>query len=402
VSLADGAIRLESATRGFRLEHERARTLKELVLRRGRRAERRVWALRDVDLMIEPGEAVGMIGRNGAGKTSTLRVLAGIIPLDSGTAECGGTVVSLLELGAGFGPEFSGRENIYLSGALHGLGREAIEARLPAIIEFSELGEFIDAPVKSYSSGMFLRLGFSIVAHLQSDVMLIDEILAVGDEAFQRKCLRRVSERMAEGATLLLVSHDAAAIERVCDRVVVLDEGQVVFDGGVAEGLLHYRAMLGTLEGGGESLRRQTAATRALRIADAELLDPGGLARASFQPGEPARLRVRVEAVADAREPRLAIDLRDQRGNVLFRTETELAAPFPATLAYDIPALALTAGDFDVSIAAYDAAIAAAAPTPDRLLGFSVASHDEAQGMVNLRGTWRREDPPDLRLVEGS
>jgi hypothetical protein len=160
--------------------------------------------------------------------------------------------------------------------------------------------------------------------------------------------------------------------------------------------------MLGTLEGGGESLRRQAAATRSLRVAEAELLDAGGLARHSFQPGDPAQLRVRVEAQAAFSEPHLSIDIRDQRGNVLFKTETELAPPFPATLAYDIPALAFAAGDFDISIAAYDASIAGSAPTPDRLIGFSVASHDEASGAVNLRGTWRREDPPDLRLVEGS
>ena len=164
----------------------------------------RVNALSDVSLHIEPGEAVAFLGRNGAGKTSTLRCLAGIVPLDSGRAECGGTVVSLLDLGAGFGPEFSGRENILLNGALHGFSREQIESRVEDIVEFSELGEFIDVPVKTYSAGMFLRLGFSIAAFLEADVMLIDEVLAVGDEAFQRKCLRRISERMDAGATLVL------------------------------------------------------------------------------------------------------------------------------------------------------------------------------------------------------
>jgi ABC-type polysaccharide/polyol phosphate transport system ATPase subunit len=390
VSAAAGEVILEGATRGFVLEHERSRTLKELLVRRRRGPDRTVWALRDVDLRLAPGEAVGMIGRNGAGKTSTLRVLAGIVPLDFGRAECGGRVVSLLELGAGFGPDFSGRENIYLNGALHGLDQDEIEERIPDIVEFSELGDFIDAPVKSYSSGMFLRLGFSIIAHLDADVMLIDEVLAVGDEAFQRKCLARVSERMEAGTTVLLVSHDAASIERVCDRVVVLDEGRVVFDGGVAEGLLHYRAMLGTLEGSGESLRRRTAAAGALRVGEAVLLDAAGQERRAFRTGEALSLRVRVESAAGAQLPRLAIDFREETGRILFATETAIEGTLPATLTYEVPALPLLAGDFEVSVAAYDGDLSDSVPGPDRLVAFSVASDEGGRGIADLGGTWRR------------
>ena len=158
-------------------------------------------------------------------------MLAGIVPLQSGRAECGGRVATLIELGAGFGREFTGRENILLNGALNGLGRRDIEERLDDIVAFSELGHFVDVPVKTYSSGMLVRLGFAIAAHLDADVMLIDEVLAVGDEAFQRKCLRRINERILAGSTLVLVSHAPAAIERTCSRIVVLDGGRVVYDG---------------------------------------------------------------------------------------------------------------------------------------------------------------------------
>lgn len=247
MSVAPGEIVLERASRSFVIRADRGGTLKELLL--GRRADGPppVQALRDVSLRIAPGETVGIVGRNGAGKSSTLRVLAGIIPLDAGRVECGGQVVSLLELGAGFGRDFSGRENILLNGALHGLRREQIEGRMDAIVEFSELGDFIDVPVKTYSSGMFVRLGFAIAAHLEADVLLIDEVLAVGDEAFQRKCETRIAEQVAAGATLVLVSHDAALVERTCERVVVLDGGSVAFDGPVLDGMGYYHRLMGTV-----------------------------------------------------------------------------------------------------------------------------------------------------------
>jgi ABC-type polysaccharide/polyol phosphate transport system ATPase subunit len=244
-----GELVLEHATRTFSVRADHGRTLKELVLRRRAAGPPPVHALRDVSLHVEPGETLGIVGRNGAGKTSTLRVLAGIVPLDSGLVACGGQVVALLELGAGFGRDFSGRENILLNGALYGLTREEIEARVEDIVAFSELGSFIDVPVKTYSSGMFVRLGFSIAAHLEPDVLLIDEVLAVGDEAFQRKCETRVAEQVEAGATLVLVSHDAALVERTCERVVVLDGGRVVFDGPSHDGMSFYHDLMGTTPG---------------------------------------------------------------------------------------------------------------------------------------------------------
>jgi len=246
-AVGPGEIVLEHASRAFSVRADPGRTLKAALLGRGRsEGPTPVQALDDVTLRIGRGEKVGIVGRNGAGKTSTLRVLAGIVPLDSGSVEVGGRAVALLELGAGFGRDFSGRENIMLNGALHGLTREEIEGRLDDIVAFSELGRFIDVPVRTYSSGMFVRLGFAIAAHMDADVLLIDEVLAVGDEAFQRKCEERIAQRIAAGATLVLVSHDAALIERTCDRTIVLDAGAVVFDGPVGDGMAFYHRAMGT------------------------------------------------------------------------------------------------------------------------------------------------------------
>ncbi|HWH45631.1 MAG TPA: ABC transporter ATP-binding protein [Thermoleophilaceae bacterium] len=382
-----GEIVLARASRSFALDHDRSRTLKELFVRRARSGRDRVHALADVSLTIEPGEAVGMVGRNGAGKTSTLRCLAGIVPLDSGRADCGGNVVSLLELGAGFGPDFSGRENIYLSGALHGFTREEIDARMQSIVEFSELGEFLDVPVRAYSAGMQLRLGFSIVAHLDADVLLIDEILAVGDESFQRKCLKRISDQMARGATLVLVSHDPTAIERICERVVVLDDGRVAFDGPVAEGLLHYHRMLGTEHGSSQAVRPADRRA-ALTVEELELQDSGGRRRHMFRTGEPLAVAVRVAAAVPQERALLALEVRDARGELVFRTDTALGSVDGEVHAgFEVSRLALLGGDYDLAVGAYGQD-APESRLLDRVARFSVAASSDGEGIADLRGSW--------------
>jgi energy-coupling factor transporter ATP-binding protein EcfA2 len=295
-------------------------------------------------------------------------------------------VVALLELGAGFGPEFSGRENIYLNGALHGFGRDEIEAHLDEIVEFSELGDFIDVPVKAYSSGMYLRLGFSIAAFLAADVMLIDEILAVGDEAFQRKCLARISERMEGGATLVLVSHDPSAIERVCRRVVVLDRGRVQFDGDVAQGLLFYHRLLGAEVGGSRSLRPGVRAT--VEVMELELRDAEGRVRHAFRPGEPLSVEMAVASTEPTERAVLALEVRDGRGGRCFRTDTTIGAlAGEVRVRFEVPRLALLGGDYEVVVGAqeHDAPPSGAL---SRVARFSVADTSDGEGITDLRGSW--------------
>ena len=392
-ALRPGEIVLRDATRSFSVRADPARTLKGMLLRRRAGGPAAVPALQGVTLRIEPGETVGMVGRNGAGKTSTLRVLAGIVPLQSGEAACGGRVVSLLELAAGFSRDFSGRENIYLQGALYGMRKAEVQQRIERIIAFSGLGEFIDIPVKTYSSGMFVRLGFSIAAHLDADVLLIDEVLAVGDEAFQRKCLRRISEQIAAGTTVVLVSHDAGSIERVCERVVVLEAGRVLFDGPTAEGLLFYHRLMGDEHGAGVSMRPHQA--RPIGVPDVQLLDGSGRSVSVLRGGEPFCIRVSLKALPGVRRGWLALELRADDGARLYRTTTELGLDSrgAVVMAFDIPSLALLGGDYDLALGA--------APdgenlTLDRTVRFSVVSASVAQGFVDLGGSWRAPAPAEV------
>jgi ABC-type polysaccharide/polyol phosphate transport system ATPase subunit len=212
VTLAVGEIRLRNVTRSYRLLLEHNRTLKETVLRRRRVKSRQIFALLDVDLDVTPGSVLGVVGQNGAGKSTLLTLIAGILPPDRGTVETRGRVVSLLELGAGFHPDFTGRENVYVNASIHGMTRDEVDAKMDDIIAFAELENFIDAPVRTYSTGMYMRLGFAVASSLEPDILLLDEVLAVGDAAFQQKCMGRIAEFQRSDATIVFVSHSAPAV----------------------------------------------------------------------------------------------------------------------------------------------------------------------------------------------
>jgi lipopolysaccharide transport system ATP-binding protein len=199
------------------------------------------WALRDVSFEVKRGEALGIIGHNGAGKSTILKLLSNITTPSAGEITINGRLAALIEVGSGFHPELTGRENVYLSGSILGMRRAEIHRKLESIIDFAGIREFIDTPVKRYSSGMFVRLGFSIAAHLEPDVLLLDEVLAVGDAAFQYKCLNRVDELRDAGKTIIFISHDLNAVERLCDRVLLMERGQIIANGPPAEVIDRYK-----------------------------------------------------------------------------------------------------------------------------------------------------------------
>ncbi|MGI9148513.1 MAG: ABC transporter ATP-binding protein [Chloroflexota bacterium] len=246
-ALAHEAVRVENLSKRYRRYAYRNLTLKGRVFDflRGRRDQFVEFdAVRDVSFAVRNGQMVAIIGRNGSGKSTLLRVLAGIAQPDAGTVTVRGRVSPLLELGAGFSPELTGRRNVYLYGALLGLSRREISAQLPAILAFSEIGEFLDTPVKHYSSGMYLRLAFAVAAHVDPDVLLLDEVLAVGDAAYQEKCLARMREFRRQNKTIVLVTHQAASVQELCDRALLIDRGVLIADGPPDQVLATYHRLL--------------------------------------------------------------------------------------------------------------------------------------------------------------
>jgi ABC-2 type transport system ATP-binding protein len=255
----------------FLLHHKRATSLKERLLLHRQSSSEGFWALREVNLEIGAGQTVGLIGPNGSGKSTLLKVLSGILAPTTGTVAVRGRVASLLELGAGFNGELTGRENVYLNAAILGLSRRETERSFDDIVAFAELEPFIDNQVKHYSSGQYVRLGFAVAVHVSPDILLVDEVLAVGDESFQRKCLNKIAEFQQGGCTILFVTHALDLIPRICSRGVVLDHGRVLHDGDPLEAAERLRSLLGT--GADQSGGAADRADRP-RVAAARLFDP--------------------------------------------------------------------------------------------------------------------------------
>jgi ABC-2 type transport system ATP-binding protein len=255
----------------FLLHHKRATSLKERLLLHRQSSSEGFWALREVNLEIGAGQTVGLIGPNGSGKSTLLKVLSGILAPTTGTVAVRGRVASLLELGAGFNGELTGRENVYLNAAILGLSRRETERSFDDIVAFAELEPFIDNQVKHYSSGQYVRLGFAVAVHVSPDILLVDEVLAVGDESFQRKCLNKIAEFQQGGCTILFVTHALDLIPRICSRGVVLDHGRVLHDGDPLEAAERLRSLLAT--GADQSGGAADHADRP-RVAAARLFDP--------------------------------------------------------------------------------------------------------------------------------
>ena len=396
--MTPGEIHVERVSRRFRVYPHAMRTLKELVVARGRTRGTDVWALRDVSFAVEPGGAIGLVGRNGSGKTTLLRLIAGIIKPTSGRVAVGGRVGALLELGAGFHPDFTGRENVYLNGAILGLSRKTVRRHLDEIVAFAELERFIDLPVRTYSSGMAMRLGFAIAAHLEADVLLLDEVFAVGDEAFQRKCFGRIFEFKQDGGTIAFVSHDAAAVERLCERTVLLREGHVEFDGPTHDAIARYHRMLAGEQDPDERAGglREWGSGEA-RIASVTLLGADGEERAQYLAGEPLAIRIRIIAERPLPAPTLTYEIRGEGGVLVAagaHESRELGWPADAgavVVRFDVERLPLADGRFRLRLGLVGDG-GRLYHQLDEAATFLVYPAGDERGTVRLEGAWSREE----------
>ena len=359
--MTETVISVEGLWKNFRMYHERNRYIKAAMLR-GRRARfDEFWALKDISVDVPDGATIGFIGANGSGKSTFLKCLTGIYKPDRGHVKVHGTVAALLELGAGFSPELTGRENIYLNGSILGMTRSDIKSKMNDIIEFAGLGEFIDSPVKNYSSGMTVRLGFSVAAHVEPRILLIDEVLSVGDQSFQRRSSEKIEEFRREGRTIVVVSHSLGVVEQLCSETVWLEKGSMRMRGPSAEVIAAYT---------GGSYQQHLRATDGLHeqwgTGDAQIMsisitNPSGEEVSMVETDAPLRITLQMNAHTRVEAPIVRVSIDTLQGQHVWASSSQhgqarlRVLDGPATAVIDLPRLPLLDGQYTISAAILDA-----------------------------------------------
>jgi lipopolysaccharide transport system ATP-binding protein len=378
---------------------ERHDSLRDLIPATARRLVRRspaagdlarheFWAVQDLSFNVRPGDAVGIIGPNGAGKSTTLKLLTRLLKPTRGSCRVVGRVGALIEIAAGFHPDLTGRENVYLQGAIMGMRTAEIRSRFDEIVEFSGMSEFLDTPVKRYSSGMNARLGFAIAAHLDPDVMIIDEVLSVGDAAFQAKCVARLKGMVRSGTPLVFVSHNLPAVLELCTRAVVINRGSVQFDGSPAEGVQRYQ-MATFAASSSEQFEGQP-----IRITSVELREGGEPSIGVFRTGGNVLLRISYAATSPVVDPHFRVAVHNSQGTLCFATSTFGRISLGSTVGeggidFDLPKMNLLPGCYMFSVGIYPDNGAAAFDEHNKAYPFSVESDIRDAGIVSLDHVWR-------------
>jgi ABC-type polysaccharide/polyol phosphate transport system ATPase subunit len=347
------AVSVKDVSKLYRIYPRRREILKDTLSFGRRKSGYEFWALKDVNFEVEPGRTLGILGRNGAGKSTLLNVISGLLQPTEGSAEVNGRLAALLQLGAGFNGEFTGRENIILNGLILGISREEMQERFEEIAEFADLGKFMDQPVKTYSSGMKSRLGFAVAVNVDPDVLIVDETLSVGDAIFKQTAMQRMRRLLESGTTVLFVSHSLGMVRNLCDEAILLHNGEMIASGEAGETIDRYQALLSEIEGqrGGQSQQRMEHdedeeefpasgenpelekssslrhGTGEARITGVELIDESGEPAEMVDVGETVTVRVHVRYTQAIRGGRLTIALRNNASLDVFSTETSLEAP---------------------------------------------------------------------------
>lgn len=410
-------VELRNVSKRFSMHRESQRSLQEALIHLVRRQspdKKSFWPLKDISFAIYPGQSVGLIGPNGSGKSTLLKVITGILEPTAGDIAIRGRVSSLLELGAGFHPDLTGRENIFLNGAIFGMSSREMRRRVDSIIDFAELGDFIDVPIKHYSSGMYVRLGFAVAIHTDPDLLVVDEVLAVGDTAFQHKCLNSIQEFRANGGTLLLVSHDLSAIQTICREAIWLDRGHIQAQGAPLDVTMAYLNQVADQEEAAAHGRpapkldgKRRWGTGRVRITGVELCDEKGDSCVTFVDGSTLEIRMHYHAAERIVAPVFGLAIHHQNGTHICGPNTQFGRlPIPeiegdGVVVYRIPHLPLLEGAYQVSVAATNASDTEMYDYHDRAYPFLVypGKSGERYGVVTLGGEWQWRSGSDVDLV---
>lgn len=408
-------LELISVSKRFQLKTEHHRSIQDSFVQFWRRKRTPVdefWPLRDVSLTLHAGESIGILGQNGSGKSTLLKILTGVLQPTSGQVHARGRIAALLELGAGFHPELTGRENIYLNGSVYGIGRREMQRQLESIIDFAELGEFIDMPVKHYSSGMYVRLGFAVAIHTDPEVLIVDEVLTVGDQVFQQKCLQRILEMQATGVAIVLVSHNLEDVRRLCQRAMWLQNGEVRADGealDVADNYLAYTSELYYARRRAEQAEEDAESTPPVssashrwgtyqaEIARVDFYNCQGEAVTQFLPGETMTIRIHYAAHERITKPTFGLAIYRHDGMHVNGPNSvdegyqldEIAGA--GVMEYQIEQLPLNPGRFELTVAIYNRNSTIAFDHQHRMYAFEVMAPRgrSEEGVVHIPAAWQ-------------
>ncbi len=396
-------LHVQNVSKSYRLYPRPVDRLLEALPFSGRRSSREFWALRDVNLSVERGEVLGVVGPNGSGKSTLLQIVSGILQPTRGRVITKGRIAALLELGAGFNPEFTGRENVFLNGEILGLSRAEMEKAFPSVEKFAEIGSFIDRPVKEYSSGMYVRLAFATAIHVDPEILIVDEALAVGDAIFANRCIKKFEELKQRGVTVLFVSHDLGLVKRLCDRAALMVDGRVAAYGAPSDVVNRYVGLVlerqereqGSVPVNSGSYRHGDGASRVLEAA---LLNAAGEKATTVEPGDTLTIRVRARAEKDLENPVVGVLIRNRLGIDVWGTNTRIEGVDLGAVKQG-ESFEVSFG-FDCSLTRQDYTLTVATQYPegysqdwlDDAIAFSVVDTREVAGLANFKTKveWRK------------
>ncbi|MHB8894859.1 MAG: ABC transporter ATP-binding protein [Candidatus Geothermincolia bacterium] len=383
--MAKYAVEVNDVSKMFKLYHENVRSLKEKVLFFNKRGYEEFWALRDVDIQVEEGETLGIIGANGSGKSTLLKLTTRILYPTTGRVVTNGSIAALLELGAGFQPDLTGRENVYLNASILGFSKKEVDKRFDEIVAFAEMERFIDNHVRNYSSGMYIRLGFAVAISVDPDILIIDEVLAVGDEAFQRKCIERIEDIQEAGKTIIFVTHNVEITKEICTRVVMLESGKIVKEGKPREVVNYYHQQMES-----DETERSERGNRKMEILGVALLNDRDEPVNDFNTGEDMKIRLAYRANEPTEDPVFGFSIDDYRGFTAYGTNTRLKGLELGTVMgdgfvqFDLKSLPMLEGRYLVSVAIHSRDESVVYHWLDRFYPFDMHSDINDAGLLYI------------------